>query len=275
MEQNRLSEVNEDLNAFTYYQASMNNLLIDDCYSTPSLPESFKDLQNLVNEKEAELSKEAWKIEHGISEPIKNEYSVEDYKTMMTQIMIKYRDTKYDVLFTYDVYQCENPDYLSFQKLNKSMQEYHTKLESAAAEKEMIKTAEKIKIAENVKTNDYDYLNIKAHDITEYPILYNECLSKTDEIFCKNILNDAVNNYCGLKISSLFNVETDRLANSGTVNPTYNNPNYTLVIYCIKLTNRDIIQNDPINMESQQMLECIDDNIGRIDIASTCIKNWN
>jgi hypothetical protein len=128
IEQNRLSEVNEDLDTFTYYQVSMNNLLMDDCHSTPSLPESFKDLQNLVNEKEAELSKEAWKIENGISEPIKEEYSLEDYKTKMNQIMIKYRDTKYDVLFTYDVYQCENPDYLSFGKLKQSVQDYNADL---------------------------------------------------------------------------------------------------------------------------------------------------
>ena len=249
MEQNRLSEINEDLNVFSEYESSMNNLLIDDCYSAPSSSEYFKDLQNRVNEKKA------WNIRNGISEPNKDEYSVEDYKTKMNQLVIKYRDTEYNDLFSYDVYQCDNPKYHTLEKQKQAVHAYYS-IKSKTDEKRL-----------------YSYDDL---DLAEYAIRYNQCLNTTysNEMFCKVKLNDAVNNYCQMKISSKFLLSFVEPPLEGTDahGKTYD----TMIINCVSITNRDIIQNVPINMESQQMLECINNNARReMDVSLTCIKDWN
>jgi transcriptional regulator with PAS, ATPase and Fis domain len=116
------------------------------------------------------------------------------------------------------------------------------------------KTEETIKTEpkEMIKT-PYDNLSV-----TKYAIQYNKCLSESSEGSCKDILNNAVNNYCNEKISWLLGSPSD-----------------TYIIKCVSMTNRDIIQNSPITMESQKILECINNYAGREDISRICIRSWN
>jgi len=192
-EEAELAIVMADYERFLDYELEMNRLQSDECWSA-DFPQSFVEMREQMEELKAELALELWKIEQGISEP--SEPTVNDYRMELQEIQKKYRTSEYAHRFIYEVYQCNNPDYHSWQALEEAVAEerYGSRQDTPNINKDFIGLG--------IDWSDFNAIsdnNQGQKDKSKFVQMYNdldECVPKSGEPSCLEKIEPGIEELC-------------------------------------------------------------------------------